>query len=82
MIFADDAGVVHARRWCWRQSAQSATGPGTTEILIAVEGLHETAAADVSAALADLEQLLREHGAGATVERAALTAADPSFPGG
>ncbi|MGH3041859.1 MAG: B3/B4 domain-containing protein, partial [Gaiellaceae bacterium] len=41
-IFADEAGVVHARRWCWRQSAQSATGPDTTEILIAVEGLHET----------------------------------------
>jgi DNA/RNA-binding domain of Phe-tRNA-synthetase-like protein len=67
VIFADEAGVVHARRWCWRQSAQSATGPDTTEILVAVEGLHETAAEDVVAALADLERLLGEHAPGATL---------------
>ena len=65
VIFVDAANVVHARRWCWRQSAQSATGPGTEEILIAVEGLHETAAEDVSAALADLERLLAEYAPGA-----------------
>jgi DNA/RNA-binding domain of Phe-tRNA-synthetase-like protein len=67
VIFADEAGAVHARRWCWRQSAQSATGPETTEILIAVEGLHETAAEDVAAALADLERLLGDHVPGATI---------------
>ena len=61
VIFADGAGVVHARRWCWRQSAQSATGRDTTEILIAVEGLHESAGEDVAEALADLERLLGEH---------------------
>ena len=65
VVFVDAAGVVHARRWCWRQSAQSATGPATKEILIAVEGLHEQAAQDVSAALADLEHLLAEHAPGA-----------------
>jgi DNA/RNA-binding domain of Phe-tRNA-synthetase-like protein len=64
-VFVDEAGVVHARRWCWRQSEQSATGPDTEEILIAVEGLHETAAEDVSAALADLEHLLTEYAPGA-----------------
>jgi DNA/RNA-binding domain of Phe-tRNA-synthetase-like protein len=74
VVFADEAGVVHARRWCWRQSAQSATGPATNEILIAVEGLHETATEDVSAALADLENLLAEHAPGAKVEGALLTA--------
>ena len=66
VIFVDEAGVVHARRWCWRQSAQSATGPDTTEILIAVEGLHEAASKDVGTALADLERLLGEHAPGAT----------------
>jgi DNA/RNA-binding domain of Phe-tRNA-synthetase-like protein len=75
VVFVDEAGVVHARRWCWRQSAQSATGPATTETLVAVEGLHETAAEDVSAALADLERLLAEHAPGAKVESALLTAA-------
>lgn len=77
VIFVDDAGVVHARRWCWRQSARSATGPGTTEILIAVEGQHESAFEDVPAALADLEQLLAEHASAATVESTLLTARDP-----
>ena len=80
VVFVDDAGLVHARRWCWRQSVQSATGPDTKEILIAVEGLHEAAADDVSAALDDLEQLLAEHSPGATFERALLTAGNPSFP--
>jgi DNA/RNA-binding domain of Phe-tRNA-synthetase-like protein len=75
VVFVDEAGVVHARRWCWRQSAQSAPGPATTETLVAVEGLHETAAEDVSAALADLERLLAEHAPGAKVESALLTAA-------
>ena len=28
VIFIDDAGLVSARRWCWRQSAESASGPG------------------------------------------------------
>ncbi|CAN5830622.1 phenylalanine--tRNA ligase beta subunit-related protein [soil metagenome] len=58
VIFVDRADVVCARRWCWRQSAQSATGPTTTDALIVVEGHHDTAADDVAAALADLSALL------------------------
>ncbi len=50
-----------ARRWCWRQSAQSATGPATTRALIVVEGHHETAGQDAAAAAADLIRLLAEH---------------------
>ena len=61
VIFLDEAGVVHARRWCWRQSAASATRVDTTETLVTVEGHHDTAGDDVAAALADLERLLREH---------------------
>ena len=61
VIFIDDAGLVSARRWCWRQSAESASGPDTTEVLVAVEGHHDGAEADVTAAVADLEALLRDH---------------------
>ena len=82
VIFADEASVVHARRWCWRQSALSATRPATKAILIAVEGHHETAAGEVKAALDDLEGLLTDHGSVNTLERALLTADDPSFPAG
>jgi DNA/RNA-binding domain of Phe-tRNA-synthetase-like protein len=61
VIFTDDAGHVCARRWCWRQSAESASGPQTTEILVTVEGHHDRAADDVVAAIADLEVLLSAH---------------------
>jgi len=58
VIFVDANDVVSARRWCWRQSAQSATGPDTVEALLCVEGHHETAADDIESALGDLESLL------------------------
>jgi DNA/RNA-binding domain of Phe-tRNA-synthetase-like protein len=58
VVFVDEAGNVCARRWCWRQSAESAAGPETTDILVTVEGQHESAAADVAAARRDLEELI------------------------
>ncbi len=61
VIFVDRDGVVCARRWCWRQSAGSATGPTTAEALFVVEGHHAAAATDVEAALADLTGLLASH---------------------
>jgi DNA/RNA-binding domain of Phe-tRNA-synthetase-like protein len=61
VIFTDDAGVVAARRWCWRQSAHSAAGASTTEALIVTEGLHDAAATDVTAAVSDLTALLAAH---------------------
>jgi len=61
VVFVDEEGVVCARRWCWRQSAQSATTSDTVEALAVVEGLHETAAQDVAAAVADLRALLASH---------------------
>ena len=60
VIFADEADVVAARRWCWRQSAASAAHEATTEILVTVEGHHDTAAHDVNDALLELEGLLRD----------------------
>lgn len=80
VVFVDEKDVVHARRWCWRQSAQSATRPDTEEILIAAEGHHETAVEDVSAALADLGQLLGGHAFADNLNRAVLSVASPSFP--
>jgi DNA/RNA-binding domain of Phe-tRNA-synthetase-like protein len=52
VIFADDAGNVHARRWTNRQSALSAMSQATTTALIVAEGMHESASADVRALIA------------------------------
>jgi DNA/RNA-binding domain of Phe-tRNA-synthetase-like protein len=82
VIFADDARTVHARRWCWRQSARSAARPDTRKILVAIEGHHDTAVDDVSAAVADLRQLLGEHCGEAEVEGALLTTDNASLRGG
>jgi DNA/RNA-binding domain of Phe-tRNA-synthetase-like protein len=79
VVFVDDGGLVSARRWCWRQSAESATGPATTEVLVTVEGHHDEARRDVSAALADLSLLLAEHVPGAAVCSALLSVDSPLF---
>ena len=68
VIFIDDAGHVAARRWCWRQSAESASSESTTDVLVTVEGHHDDARRDVEAAVADLEALLRSF-AGASLIR-------------
>jgi len=54
VIFADDAGRAHARRWTNRQSGWSAVRPETASALIVAEALHETAAEDVEALAAAL----------------------------
>jgi DNA/RNA-binding domain of Phe-tRNA-synthetase-like protein len=79
VIFADEADVVVARRWCWRQSAASAAREGTTEILVTVEGHHEGAVANVTDALLDLEQLLEAHAAARVLRRAVLTVVAPAL---
>jgi DNA/RNA-binding domain of Phe-tRNA-synthetase-like protein len=79
VIFVDDADVVVARRWCWRQSAGSAARADTTEVLVTVEGHHDAAADDVARALDDLERRLREYAAPVSIRSRVLTAADPSF---
>ena len=61
MPLFDEDNVISARRWCWRQSAASATRPETSEVLITVEGHHDGAEADVAAALGDLRSLLSEY---------------------
>ena len=79
VVFTDEAGVVHARRWCWRQSATSAAGTGTAEALVTVEGHHDGASADVAHAVADLEDLLAQFASPASMRSAILSAAEPAF---
>ena len=49
VIFADDAGQVHARRWTNRQSALSAVSAATTTVLIVAEAMHDAAGEDIDA---------------------------------
>jgi DNA/RNA-binding domain of Phe-tRNA-synthetase-like protein len=47
VIFADQAGQVHARRWTNRQSGRSAIQDSTAAVLIVAEAMHESASSDV-----------------------------------
>jgi DNA/RNA-binding domain of Phe-tRNA-synthetase-like protein len=58
VIFADQAGLVVARRWCWRQSEESAAQVETREALFTIEAQHEGGKAIVEGALKDLQNLL------------------------
>lgn len=77
VIFVDDNDVVSARRWCWCQSAQSATGATTTDALIVVEGHHDAARQDVESALTDLASLLASHQPRSGTESYVLSPANP-----
>lgn len=63
VVFADDAGTAHARRWTNRQSAASAVSRSTITTLIVIEGLHDEAETDVLSASNTLMNLLSETGA-------------------
>src|SRR5215813_3301817 len=52
VIFADQAGQVHARRWTNRQSGRSAVQASTVTALIVAEAMHESASSDVPALIA------------------------------
>ncbi|MGY4685956.1 B3/B4 domain-containing protein [Micromonospora aurantiaca (nom. illeg.)] len=60
VIFADQGGNAHARRWCHRQSGTSAVRAGTTEVLVVVEAMHEGAAPTVRRMLDELAAALAE----------------------
>jgi len=61
VVFIDARGSVCARRWCWRQSEQSAAGPDSTRVLVVIEGHHESASEDVMAAGKDVADLATLH---------------------
>ena len=78
VIFVDNDGVVCARRWCWRQSAQSSAWEGTTDVLVTVEAHHDAGEQDVKAAINDIAALLREH-AGVAATHTLLSSRRPEF---
>ena len=58
VIFADDAGHAHARRWTNRQSGRSAIRPETQVVLIVSGAMHDTGPHDVNALREELRQAL------------------------
>ncbi len=76
VIFADAANHVHARRWTFRQSRQSTITPQTSFALIVSEGLHETAATDVSNLINELAENITSVWS-SPLQRAVLTAQNP-----
>src|SRR6266542_6629185 len=77
VIFVDSNNVVSARRWCWRQSAQSATSATTVDALVVVESHHDTASGDVESALTDLAWLLASHQPDSQITSYVLSATNP-----
>lgn len=59
VVFADDAGRAHARRWTNRQSGWSAVRSSTADALIVSEALHEAAEDDVARLISVLGDALK-----------------------
>jgi DNA/RNA-binding domain of Phe-tRNA-synthetase-like protein len=78
VIFSDDSGLVSARRWCWRQSAESAANPKTQTAIFTIEAQHENSKPQIQAALSDLLDLLTQFTGGA-FQSGVLDAARPSI---
>jgi DNA/RNA-binding domain of Phe-tRNA-synthetase-like protein len=79
VIFADEAGLVIARRWCWKQSAESTAAPDTTTAILTIEAQHPGGEQDIQAALEDTQALLRKY-AGGQFESGIIGARRLSFP--
>lgn len=61
VIFADEVGLVIARRWCWKQSAESTAAPDTTSAILTIEAQHPGGEGDILAALQDMQALLQKY---------------------
>ena len=78
IVFADDGGYAHARRWSNRQSGRSAIRPETTSVLLVAEAVHpgsETSIPALTQELADALETLW----GTSATTALLSAATPEF---
>lgn len=78
VIFVDDARLVFARRWCWKQSLQSAAKMTTTRMLATIEAQHQDGQTLVQEAQAELLTLLNAHVSG-TFSTQLLTADTPAW---
>jgi DNA/RNA-binding domain of Phe-tRNA-synthetase-like protein len=79
VIFADQAGQAHARRWTNRQSGRSAVRGPTSKVLIVAEALHDAANSDVPELIAALAADIGEAWQVARPQTAILTATAPTF---
>lgn len=59
VIFADETGLVIARKWCHRQSEESAAREDSRRVLFTIEAMHEGGEVDVDQALEKLLSLLK-----------------------
>ena len=78
VIFADEAGYAHARRWTNRQSGRSAVRDCTASVLIVAEAQHASAPADMPHLIATIAAELTAHWP-ASPATALLTPTAPSF---
>jgi DNA/RNA-binding domain of Phe-tRNA-synthetase-like protein len=78
VIFADETDLVLARRWCWRQSDESASRPETERVLITIESHHDGGELEVRAGVRDLLELVEEF-AGSKLFADVLSVDNPSF---
>ena len=78
VTFADAQGQAHARRWTNRQSGLSAVRDETAAVLIVMEAVHASAAADVQNLATALAGSINEVW-GITPQRGLLTASSPRF---
>lgn len=78
IVYADDAGYAHSRRWVTRQSGRSAIGPSTTRVLIVAEAVHDAADPDVGRVLGILTDEIAAAW-GATPSHRALSAEHPGM---
>ncbi len=63
VIFADEDGQAHARRWTNRQSGYSAVSDSTSDVLIVTEALHATGPQDVGRLVEAIAAELADAGA-------------------
>jgi len=59
VIFSDETGMVIARRWCHRQSDESAAREDTTRVLFTIEAQHQGGETDVNLAMKELLDLIK-----------------------
>ncbi len=64
VIFSDQTGMVIARRWCWRQSDESAARQDTRAAFFTIEAQNTGGEELVKDALADILDLLQNYAGG------------------
>lgn len=79
VIFLDEGGHVHARRWTHRQSGRSAICPETRDLLVVSEAMHEIAREDVPRLIAAVVGEV-DAASGVSATTAFPTASKPRIP--